>query len=539
MICHYFEQPEYLFFVSDIPPLLYYSHIPTIVISLLVGLFVFSNGPKILLNQLLFGISILFSIWTIINLITWTNVHSDLILFYWSFFGVIFSLIAILSVYFMYVFLYKRDVSNKTKIIFLILLSPVFLLSATNFNIRGFDIIECNAFSYENVTFYTYYISLGIIAIIWILGLILNVWKKSTELFKKQIVLMGTGICSFLLMFYTLSFIGSYLTAIGLVEDSRLEMYGLFGMTFFISLIAYLIVKFKTFNIKLLAAQALVVALVILIGSQYFFVETTINRILVGITLLISSVIGLILVRSVRKVDEQREALEIANREQESLIHFITHQVKGFFTKSRNIFSTIIDEKENFPKDLQPLIEEGLRSDKEGIEVVSNILNAANLKTGKVTYKKEKLILNLLIEKIINENEELAKKKGLALNYNFDGKILEYHGDEARLRDSIENLIQNAINYTQIGHIDINLYKEPDQIRLTVKDTGIGLTEDDKKKLFNSGGRGADSLRYNVNSTGYGLYISKKIINEHHGVIIAESEGRDKGSLFTIKLPLN
>jgi len=195
------------------------------------------------------------------------------------------------------------------------------------------------------------------------------------------------------------------------------------------------------------------------------------------------------------------------------------------------------DEAASIPGDLHALVEEGIRSDNEGIKVVTNILNAANLKTGKIQFNKKKFYLNMLVEKIIDHNKSLAEKKGISLKYNCTEKMIEFLGDEDRLKDAIGNIINNSVNYTMSGEIDVTLSKESKQIKIIVHDTGVGLTESDKQKLFNSGSRGADSLKYNVNSTGYGLYISKRVIEGHGGTITAESAGRDKGSTFTITLP--
>ncbi|HMO78835.1 MAG TPA: HAMP domain-containing sensor histidine kinase, partial [Candidatus Paceibacterota bacterium] len=241
-----------------------------------------------------------------------------------------------------------------------------------------------------------------------------------------------------------------------------------------------------------------------------------------------------------KKLDHQKELLDIANKEQENLIHFISHQVKGFFTKSRNIFDTLNSEPDAVHESLKPLIIEGLRSDNEGITVVTNILNAANLKTGKVNYVSNKVYINTLLDKIIEKEKVVAENKGLKFEYQTDGKMIEFSGDEMRLQDSILNIIQNAINYTQSGSISVKLEKDElsKKIKIKISDTGIGLTEQDKQKLFKSGGRGSDSLRYNVNSTGYGLYIAKQVIERHDGKIIAESAGRNMGSTFTIELPI-
>ncbi len=69
-----------------------------------------------------------------------------------------------------------------------------------------------------------------------------------------------------------------------------------------------------------------------------------------------------------------------------------------------------------------------------------------------------------------------------------------------------------------------------------MKDTGFGITAEDKKNLFTEGGRGKDSVKVNVDSTGYGLYSVKLIVDAHKGKVWAESEGEGKGSQFYVEL---
>lgn len=153
MICYSSPEPLYFIFSSGVPALLYYSHIPTAIIALLIGFFVFWKGKQFLINRLLLAISVCFSFWVVSNLILWTNIHSDLMLFVWSFLRISFSLISILSIYFIYVFLEKKDVSLLLKIIFLILTVPIIILSPTYVNLGGFNITSCDAFMFEGFLF--------------------------------------------------------------------------------------------------------------------------------------------------------------------------------------------------------------------------------------------------------------------------------------------------------------------------------------------------------------------------------------------------
>jgi len=177
----------------------------------------------------------------------------------------------------------------------------VLLFAHTDLSISGFNLVNCDAFGFEGLAYKLYYTLLGYLAIVWIAVLLFIHYRRATAEFKKQIILIGIGIEAFLFLFTTLTFIGTYLTTVGAVEDSRIELYGLFGMTFFMVMLGVLVVRFKTFSISIIAPQALVIALLILEASQFTFIKDKVSIILTSITLVLTALVGLIIVRSVKK----------------------------------------------------------------------------------------------------------------------------------------------------------------------------------------------------------------------------------------------
>lgn len=547
MICYLFSAPKYFIFTSGVPTLLYYAHIPAIIISLLVGFYVLLSGRKFLLNQLFFTISLLFSLWAIINLITWTNIHVGLILFVWSFFSLILGLLAIFCIYFIYVFLDKKDVSMRIKAIFIALLAPIFLFISTPFNLGGFNMTACDAFKFEWLPFKLYYTLLGILAMIWILVLLVRRYRTAIPDFRKQIVLMGVGIELFILLFFVFIFLASYLSEIGVLPDSSLEMYGLIGMIIFVVYISIIIVRFKAFNTKLIATQALVWALVIIIGSEFFFTQTSLAELLTAITLVISAWLGLSIVRGVKEEIKQKEELAKLNinlqnllKQRESLTHLITHKVKGSFTRTKILFASMLDGTfGEISPEIRKRAQQGLDFDNGGLETVDLVLNVANMQNGIIKYEMKPVDFKELVEKVVSEKKIEAESKGLKLD---EGEIKsdDYNvlGDTIWLKEAVNNLVENSIKYTKEGNITVGLEKIDSKILLSVKDTGVGIIEEDKKNLFTEGGRGKDSIKVNVDSTGYGLYTVKLVVEGHKGRVWAESEGSGKGSQFYIELPL-
>ena len=545
MICYLFPQPIYLLYSHDVPSLLYYAQIPASIVALLLGFYIFWNGRKFLLNRLLLLIAVLFSLWTFTTLIVWAGNDGGLMAFIWPFYDLILSLIAIFCIYFIYVFLSKNDVGPRLKIIFLVLLAPILTLAPTNFNVSGFNITNCDAFDFESLPLKVYTTSLGILAMVWILVLLIRKYRNSDSSFKKQIILMGTGIELFLFSFFGMEFLATYLVRIGILPDSQLELYGLFGMVIFMIYISILIVRFKAFNGKLFATQVLVWALVILIGSEFFFTQSTLNTVLVAITLSVSGGLGLSIIRSVKKEIEQKEQLANLNinlqdviKQRESLVHLVTHKVKGSFTRSKYIFAGILDGTfGEISNEIKKRAEQGLESDNMGIETVDLVLNASNMEKGLIKYDMQNVNFKELVEKSISEKKISAEAKGLKLETEIKDNTYNVLGDSIWLKETVNNLIENSIKYTKEGTITVGLGKDNGKIKLFVKDTGVGITDEDKKNLFTEGGRGKDSVKINVDSTGYGLYTVKLIVEAHKGQVSVESEGAGKGSTFSIELP--
>jgi signal transduction histidine kinase len=234
------------------------------------------------------------------------------------------------------------------------------------------------------------------------------------------------------------------------------------------------------------------------------------------------------------------EALQQANEQQVVLIHFITHQIKGFVAKSRNIFSMLLEgDFGPVPDTMKPMLEEGFKSDTKGATTIQEILNASNIKSGKVTYAKETLDMRELVDSVVPDLKSAADAKGLALTVTAEGDDFAFSGDRMQLTNAVKNLIDNSIKYTPSGSVEVSLTRADDKVRLTIADTGVGITPEDMQNLFTEGGHGKESTKINVDSTGFGLYIVKNIVEAHHGRVWAESEGAGKGSRFIMELPVS
>ena len=366
--------------------------------------------------------------------------------------------------------------------------------------------------------------------------------KAVDRIYKIQIRFVLAGI-----MLYSLTALTSSLILpkfFGVFDFTLLDAPSLI---FFVGFTAYAILKLHLFNIKVIATELLVFTLSIFILIRTILSESLTDQLTNGGLLVSIIIIGTFLIRSVIKEVRQREKieklakeLEEANRSQENFIHLFSHEVKGGLGKANAVFSEIAEG--SYDAD-QKLLKEtaglALKDNRKVVKQVEDVLNSANFKTGKVTYDMKSFDFKEALLESVNGYRSEAEAKGLKLEVRVkDGENYLVNGDRGLIVGHLfKNLIENAINFTPLGDIKIDLSKANNKIGLAVKDTGVGITSEDKAKLFTEGGHGKDSQKVNVHSTGYGLFITKQIVEAHRGKIWAESEGASKGSIFFVELP--
>jgi len=238
-----------------------------------------------------------------------------------------------------------------------------------------------------------------------------------------------------------------------------------------------------------------------------------------------------------KKVDSLNHELSNLIKQRENLVHLVTHKVKGSFTRSKYIFACMLDGTfGEISSEIKKRAEQGLESDKMGIQTVDLVLNVANMQNGIIKYDMKNLDFKDIVMKLVAEKSGPAETKGLKLETQIKDGIYSVLGDAFWLKEAVANLIDNSIKYTKEGQITLTLESQNGKILLKIQDTGIGITPGDKENLFTEGGRGKDSVKINVDSTGYGLYSVKLILDAHKGRVWAESEGAGKGSQFFIEL---
>jgi signal transduction histidine kinase len=308
----------------------------------------------------------------------------------------------------------------------------------------------------------------------------------------------------------------------------------------------YAIFRYQLFDVKVITTELIVFIFWIFLLIRVFISNSFNDAIVSTVFLVFMIVVGILLIRSVIKevklreqVEKLAEDLQKANLGQSNLIHFMNHQVKGRFGNAKNIFAELLtDDYGTMPEDALPLLRKGLEETNMGVDYVQSILHGASAENGTLPYEMADMNFKDLVEEVFAKQKDYAENKGLKISLDVKNGDYLIKGDVTQLGEAVKNLIDNSINYTMQGSIDVSL-EAKDYIKLTIKDTGVGISPEDKPKLFKSGGRGENSLKINVNSTGYGLAFVKGVVDAHKGRVWAESEGANKGSIFYMELPKN
>lgn len=181
-------------------------------------------------------------------------------------------------------------------------------------------------------------------------------------------------------------------------------------------------------------------------------------------------------------------------------------------------------------------MEEILSSSKFMTDLVNNFLDVAAIESGKLKLYYEKVDLVKLISKIVAMNQVLVNDKNIKLVFVYED-INTVKIDSRKIEQVVTNLITNASKFSSLdSEIKIELKKEGNQIIISVKDSGPGISEDDKERIFNAFQRGTPRGNMEQRSTGLGLNIAKRLIEGHGGTLWVEST-IGQGSTFFFSLP--
>ncbi len=244
---------------------------------------------------------------------------------------------------------------------------------------------------------------------------------------------------------------------------------------------------------------------------------------------------------SIQKVEETTMQMQESMKARDAFVANVTHELRTPVNGIKGHAEILMEQEQDFQKINYMKMILDCCSTMEGI--INNILDFSKLEAGKFQLDEKPFSFYDFMSKMEKMFNMLTMRKGLRFTLNVAQEIPDkVIGDELRLTQILNNLVSNAVKFTEQGYVGIEVSlntKINDEIELffLVVDTGIGLSPEDKDKLFKSFSQVDASITRKFGGTGLGLSITKELVNMMHGKVWAEGE-KGKGSTFSFTVRL-
>lgn len=224
-------------------------------------------------------------------------------------------------------------------------------------------------------------------------------------------------------------------------------------------------------------------------------------------------------------------------------ISFAAHELRAPLTNFKWTIKVLLDKQYGtLSKTQENLLKNAYKSTQNLEDLTNEFLDLSKLDIYKLEISLKRTSLEMLGKEIDSQTESilpLAEKKQLTLRHTQSlEKSLVLKADKGRISQVVRNLVGNAIRYTQAGgKITVALVNDKRNFIFTIRDTGIGIPQEEQPKIFSEFFRATNAKKILSSGSGIGLYICKRIIEGHGGKIWFEAE-ENKGSVFSFSLPL-
>jgi len=233
--------------------------------------------------------------------------------------------------------------------------------------------------------------------------------------------------------------------------------------------------------------------------------------------------------------------LESLDKSKSDFLSITSHQLRTPVSVIRGNLSMILDgDYGQLPGEVTDVVKRTLKNTERISQAINEIMDVIEADSGRITLKKQSFSLSEILDKIVREYQNQINGKDLLLDYNPIPESIMINGDSKRISQVLTILIDNAVAYTEKGSISIGYVLLGNELSLQIRDTGIGFSTEILDKIFTRFERGIDAAKIKPDGTGVGLYLVKKILEEHgFSITIDSNDLGTTGTLITINFFLS
>lgn len=306
---------------------------------------------------------------------------------------------------------------------------------------------------------------------------------------------------------------------------------------------AYAISNYQLFSIRVATANFFVFGIWTFIFLRILLNES-LQAAMPDIVLLVALIpLGILLIRSLMREIEDRLEIERINRERAidraktEFISIAAHQLRTPLSGIRWTFDLLLGGEMGTlaPKQLE-IVQQGAKRSENMVRVVHDLLSTERAAEGAFKIARTKTDLNNVVKETASMFMGTAETRGLRIEVSVPKETVTADIDEEQISNALSNLIDNAVKYTVKGSVRVALEDAGGSACISVKDSGIGMSDEDQSHLFEKFHRSKEAAKLFTDGSGLGLYIVKSIVEAHGGRIDVHS-AQGEGTTFKMCLP--